>query len=90
MVCRIGRWAVGWRGARRQVSQSYPAASTSAKLPGNAAPRSNTISGVVPWPGLSPAGSASVSAASAGGSVVHRAEGSPVVNAIARPARSQM
>src|ERR1019366_3029269 len=77
------------RGARRQVSQSYPAASTSVKVEGNAAPRPDTISGLVPGPGLSRAGRAAVRAASAPGSVEHSAEGSPVVNEIARPARSQ-
>ena len=81
---------MGARGARRHVSQSYPAAPAWVKTAGNAAPRSNTISGLVSGPGLSPAGRASVSPASAGGSVEHRAEGSPVLNAIARPARSQM
>ena len=78
------------RGARRQVSQSYPAAAASVKADGNAAPRSNTISGLVSGPGRAPPGRAPVSAASAPGSVVHSAEGSPVVNAIARPARSQI
>jgi hypothetical protein len=90
MVCAMGSSVVAARGARRQVSQSYPAASTSVKADGNAAPRSNTISGRLAGPGRAPAGRASVSAASAPGSVEHSAKGSPVVNAIARPARSQM
>src|ERR1035441_658327 len=85
MACRTGRRVVGCRGARRQVSQSYPAASTLVKAELNAASRSNTISGRFAAPGLWPAGRAPVRAASAPGSVVHRAEGSPVVNAIALP-----